>query len=181
MINLFRMDIRRLFRNRSFYIMLGVTAVWIVGMILLLSMVSDPEIMETIQSDSAEIDLQESTAFRTMPQLEFTYECLSNGFLLVMTGIGMTLFVNSDFSSGYIKNICFARPKRRDYVLSKILLTGVYSGILTILGILICQICPILFGMHLTAAPVIALLQYMFWLWLPPIGPLVLWSLFWFF
>ena len=167
MFNLFRMDIRRLFRNRSFYIMLGVTAVWIVGMILLLSMVSDPEIMETIQSDSAEIDLQESTAFRTMPQLEFTYECLSNGFLLVMTGIGMTLFVNSDFSSGYIKNICFARPKRRDYVLSKILLTGVYSCILTILGILICQICPILFGMHLTAAPVIALLQYMFWLWLP--------------
>ena len=45
MFNLFRMDIRRLFRNRSFYIMLGVTAVLIVGMILLLSMVSDPEIM----------------------------------------------------------------------------------------------------------------------------------------
>ena len=170
MFNLVRMDIRRLFRNRGFYIMLGMTAALIAGMILLLSMVSDPEAMDAMQAKGAdidEIDRQETAAIRTMPQMEFTYECLSSGFLLVMTGIGITLFVNSDFSSGCIKNICFARPNRRDYVFSKILLTGIYSGILTILGVLITLICPVLVGMRLEAASVIALLQYTFWLWLP--------------
>lgn len=170
MINLFRMDIRRLFRNRGFYIMLGVTAVLIAGMILLLSMVSDPEAMDRMQSkgaDISEIDRQEAAAIRTMPQLDFTYECLSSGFLLVLTGIGVTLFVNGDFSNGYIKNICFARPNRRDYVFSKILLTGIYSGVLTILGVLVTLICPALVGLHLAASPVIALLHYTFWLWLP--------------
>ena len=169
MFNLFRMDIRRLFRSRDFYIMLGVTAALIAGTILLLSIVSDSEVMDTMQSKGAdidEIDRQETAAIRTMPQLEFTYECLSSGFLMVMTGIGMTIFINGDFSSGCIKNICFARPNRRDYVFSKILLTGISSGILTVLGVLVTLICPVLCGMHLTAAPVAALLQYTFWLWL---------------
>ena len=170
MFNLVRMDIRRLFRSRGFYIMLGVTVALIAGVILLLSVVSDPKAMDAMQAKGAdidEIDRQESAAIRTMPQLEFTYECLGSGFLLVITGIGVTLFVNGDFSSGCIKNICFARPNRRDYVFSKILLTGIYSGILTVLGVLITLICPVLFGMRLTAAPVTALLQYTFWLWLP--------------
>ena len=33
-----------------------------------------------------------------MSQLDLMHETLGSGFLLVMTGIGMTLFVNGDFS-----------------------------------------------------------------------------------
>ena len=102
-----------------------------------------------------------------MTQLEFASECLESGFLLVMIGIGMTLFVHGDFSSGYIKNICFARPRRWEYVLSKILTAGVYSGILTILSVLFSLVFPFLFGLHPEANPVGSILQYAFWMWLP--------------
>ena len=87
--------------------------------------------------------------------------------LLLLAGIGVTLFVHGDFSSGYVKNICFARPRRWEYVLSKLLLTGVYSGIVTVLGLLLSLASPLLFGIRLDASPIAGILQYAFWLWLP--------------
>ena len=102
-----------------------------------------------------------------MTQLSFIHECLGSGFLLMMTCIGVTLFVNGDFSSGYVKNICFARPCRREYVTSKVLLAGVYSAAVVILGVLISLVCPILLGLHLMSSPMGSVLQYVFWLWLP--------------
>ena len=169
MFNLLRMDLRRLFKLRSFYIILGVTAALLLAVILLAAMVSDPSTLDKIQSQGAEIDefdRQMSEEIRNMTQLEFIDECIGSGSLLVMVGLGMTLFVYGDFSSGYIKNICFTRPRRWGYVLSKILLAGVYSGGLTILSILISLICPLLFGLHPLASPVVRILEYAFWNWL---------------
>ena len=102
-----------------------------------------------------------------MTQLSFIYECLGSGFLLMMTCIGVTLFVNGDFSSGYVKNICYARPRRREYVLSKVLMAGIYSGILVAAAILTTAVCPVLFGLRLGSSPIARILQYAFWLWLP--------------
>ncbi len=170
MFNLLKMDVRRLFKSRGFYILLGVTATIILAMILLVAKVSDLETLDTMQSQGIEIvaaDRQQAKEIRNMSQLDIIYECFSSGILLMMIGIGVTLFVNSDFSSGYIKNICFVLPRRQDYVLSKLLLTGVYSGILTILGVLVSLVSPFLFGLRPAASPVVGILQYAFWLWLP--------------
>lgn len=171
MFNLLRMDLRRLFKTRSFYIVLAVTAGLLVLMIATISAVSDQEKLDALQdtgmvvtSGSSE-DLQEQ--LRGMTRLDFVYECLGSGFLLVLACIGVTLFVNGDFSSGYIKNICFARPRRWEYILSKVLVGGVYSGAVTVLGVLVSLACPIPIGLHLTASPMAGILQYTFWLWLP--------------
>jgi len=170
MANLFRMDFRRLFRSRSFYIVLAVAVGLTLMVILLSATMSDPEFLDSMEANGAEVseyDRQEGAAIREMSQLELTYECLNSGFLLLMGGIGMTLFVHSDFSSGYIKNICFARPRRRDYVFSKILIAGVYSAMLVIVGVLTSIVGPILFRMYPVGNSLLAIFQYAFWLWLP--------------
>ena len=130
MFDLLRMDLRRLFRTRSFYIILGAMAALLLAVALLAAIVSDQKTLDAIQSQGAEItltDRQEAVRIRDMTQLEFLDECIGSGSLMVLAGLGVTLFVNADLSSGYIKNICFARPRRWEYVLSKILLAGVYS------------------------------------------------------
>lgn len=170
MFNLLRMDLRRLFRTRSFYIVLIAAMTLILLVTLLAATMANPEFLDGMESQGAEIseyDRQMSEAIHRMTQLEFVSECLESGFLLVMTGIGMTLFVCGDFSSGYIKNICFSRPRRWEYVLSKVLTAGVYSGILTILSVLFSLVSPFPFGLHPAASPVGSILQYAFWMWLP--------------
>lgn len=170
MFNLVKTDIRRLFRSRSFYIILTVTAVLILALVALVATMTDQRVLNAIESQGEEIDQSEyemREEFNRMGQLNFAHECLGSGFLLLMTGIGMTLFVHSDFSSGFVKNLCFARPRRWEYILSKVLAAGVYSGVITILGVFLALVSPGLFGFHLAASPIGHMLRYMFWLWLP--------------
>ena len=170
MFNMLCMDLRRLFRSRSFYIILGVTAALILLVVLLTAVVSDPETLDDMHASGAEIeeiDRRISEEIRSMTQLDLTHETLGSGFLLVMIGIGVTLFVNSDFSSGFVKNICYAQPRRTGYVLSKTLTAGVYSGVITTLGTVLVLLSPYLYGMHPLPTPVPDILQYMFWMWLP--------------
>ncbi len=170
MFNLVKMDIRRLFKSRNFYIMLAVTAGLLMMLVCLVAMVADPENMDALQAQGAEIteeDLEMSQQIHNMSSLDFIHECLSSGFLLIITGIGMSIQVSGDFSSGYIKNICFARPRRRDYVISKILLAGVYSAAITVAGVVFALASSFLFGLHPTASPILSMLQYTFWRWLP--------------
>ena len=79
----------------------------------------------------------------------------------------MTLFVNGDFSSGFIKNICRINPRRRDYVLSKVALAGIYSGIITVLSALLMLLFPVLIHMYPASASLLEILRYALWMWLP--------------
>ena len=109
MFNMLRMDLRRLFKSRSFSIILGVTAVLLMMVTVMAYAIADPEMMDAMEAQGAEIiesDRMMSEYIQNMSQLDLMHETLGSGFLLVMTGIGMTLFVNGDFSSGFIKNIC---------------------------------------------------------------------------
>ena len=170
MFNMLRMDLRRLFKSRSFKIILLVTAALILMVSLLTAVVSDPEALDDMGAHGAEIDeidRKMSEEIRNMTQLDLAHETLGGGFLLIIVGIGVTLFASHDFSSGFVKNICCAQPRRAIYVLSKVLTAGVYSGILTILGITLVLLAPHLYGMHLLPSTIFDILQYTFWMWLP--------------
>lgn len=170
MFNMLRMDLRRLFRGRSFRVILLVTAVLILMVSFMTAIVSDPETLDYMVVHGAEIDeidRRMSEEIRSMTQLDLAHETLGSGFLLIIVGIGVTLFVNGDFSSGFIKNTCCVQPRRGSYVLSKMLTAGVYSGAVTLLGIVLILLAPHLFGMHLVPNTIFDILQYMFWMWLP--------------
>ncbi|MCI8303137.1 MAG: hypothetical protein HFF52_00765 [Lawsonibacter sp.] len=170
MFNMLRMDLRRLLKSRSFKVILLVTAGMVLMVSLMTALVSDPENLEDMAARGAEIeeiDRQMSEEIRNMTQLNLAHETLGGGFLLIIVGIGVTLFVHGDFSSGFVKNICCAQPRRSGYVLSKVLIAGVYSGIITLLGILLILLAPYLFGMHPVPNTIPDILQYMLWMWLP--------------
>ena len=170
MFNMLRMDLRRLFKSRSFYIILSVTAVLLIMVTVMAYAVADPETMDAMEAQGAEItesDRMMSEYIQNMSQLDLMHETLGSGFLLVMTGIGMTLFVNGDFSSGFIKNICCINPRRRDYVLSKIALAGIYSGIITVLSVLLMLLFPVLIRMYPAPDSFSQILRYVLWMWLP--------------
>ena len=170
MFNLLRMDLQRLFKSRSFYIVLGITALLLILVTVMARSLSDPETLAAMEEQGAEIDESDrmmSEYIQNMSQLDFMHESLGSGFLLVMTGIGMTLFVNGDFSSGFIKNICRINPRRRDYVLSKAALAGVYSGIITVLSVLLMLLFPVLIHMYPAQDSISQIWRYILWMWLP--------------
>ncbi|MCI8678281.1 MAG: ABC transporter permease subunit [Lawsonibacter sp.] len=170
MFNMLRMDLRRLFKSRSFYIVLGITALLLILVTVMARSLSDPETLAAMEEQGAEIDESDrmmSEYIQNMSQLDFMHESLGSGFLLVMTGIGMTLFVNGDFSSGFIKNICCVNPRRRDYVLSKVALAGIYSGIITVLSVLLILLSPVLIHMYPVPDSISQIWRYTLWMWLP--------------
>lgn len=171
MFNLLRMDLRRLFRTRSFYIMLGVTAAFLMMTVAIVSVAMDQAKLDALESIGLVVTGGDSEDMMEllygMNQLDFLHECLGSGFLLALACIGVTLFVNGDFSSGCVKNICFARPRRLEYVLSKILIAGLYTAAITILGVLVSLVCPIFMGLHLETSSFAEILQYAFWMWPP--------------
>ena len=170
MFNILRMDLRRLFKSRSFYMILGITALLLIMVTVMARSLSDPETLAAMEEQGAEIDESDrmmSEYIQNMSQLDLMHETLGSGFLLVMTGIGMTLFVNGDFSNGFIKNICCIVPRRRDYVCSKIVLAGIYSGIITVLSVLLMLLSPVLIHMYPAPDSISQILRYVLWMWLP--------------
>lgn len=170
MFNMLRMALRRLFKSRSFYVILGITAVLLIVVTVMAHAIADPETMDAMEEQGAEItesDRMMSEYIQNMSQLDLMHETLGSGFLLVMTGIGMTLFVNGDFSSGFIKNTCCINPRRRDYVLSKIVLAGIYSGIITVLSVFLMLLSPLLIHMYPVPDSISQILRYVLWMWLP--------------
>ena len=170
MFNMLCMDLRRLFRTRSFYIILGVAAGLILMVALMTAVISAPETLDGMGVHGAEIDeidRQMSEEIRNMAQLDLACETLGGGFLLIIVGIGVTLFASGDFTSGFVKNICCVQPRRICYVLSKALAAGVYSGIITLLGTLLILLAPYLYGMRPVPNTIPDILRYTFWMWLP--------------
>lgn len=89
MFNMLRMDLRRLFRTRSFYVILGITAVLLILVTAMAHAIADPETMDAMEEQGAEItesDRMMSEYIQKMSQLEFMHEAVGSGFLLVMTG-----------------------------------------------------------------------------------------------
>ena len=86
MFNLLRMDLRRLFRTRSFYIMLGVTAAFLMMTVAIVSVAMDQAKLDALESTGLVVtggdseDMME--LLHGMNQLDFLHECLGSGFLL---------------------------------------------------------------------------------------------------
>lgn len=170
MFNLLRMDLRRLFKNRSFYITLCVMAIMIVLVNLMALTMSDPEFLDAMEAGGAEIseyDRQEGELIRNFSQLQLADECFNNGFLLLVTGISVAIFISQDFTSGFMKNIGVIQPGRRKYVAEKGLLIGLHSGIVTVLAVSLALLSPLLMGFAPRTDSLPDILQYTFFLWLP--------------
>lgn len=77
MFNLLCMDLRRLFKSRSFYMILGVTAVLLIMVTVMAYAIADPEMMDAMEAQGAEItesDRIMSEYIQSMSQLDLMHE-----------------------------------------------------------------------------------------------------------
>ena len=59
---------------------------------------------------------------------------------------------------------------RRDYVLSKFALSGIYSGIITLLSVLVMLLSPVVIHMYPVPDSISQILRYTLWMWLPKVS-----------
>lgn len=123
MLNLLRMDLRRMFRGKAAYVCLGILVFTTVFTYTLMYVIQDPGMREflikhgmTITATSGNI--KESLNSTSLVEL-FHQTNVSGGLLPVISGTVAALFICTDFDSGFIKNIRSVHENKWDYILSK--------------------------------------------------------------
>lgn len=121
------MDFRRLFTTPLFYIMIGASAVIPILILVMTSMMdgmvtTDPQtgattVMEGFKNVWQIIGLVSGDS-SAMMSMDITSMCNIN-MMFFFVAVFVCVFVASDFSSGYAKNLFTVRASKIDYVVSK--------------------------------------------------------------
>ena len=153
MLNLFKMDMRRLFRGKTLYIMMIVlTSIVLSSVILSDSSANLSELLGGMQIDD--------------PEMAFIGGTMGVGAIYGLIGIIAMLFICNDYSSGFAKNIFSVHTNKRDYIISKLLIMMVACGILIGLFVLETVVCAAILGRSLTVDSVFGTVMFLFQKWL---------------
>lgn len=164
MLNLLRMDLRRLHSGRMLYWMPLVTLGLLAFTYVLVAVVADPQTLAAVQAQGGEVtaeDYAEAAGMINMTMLEFLQKSLfDGGFWLTVVGFCAGLFAIGDHTGGYAKNIFSLTANRRWYVAARavsMLALVTVTVVCTTLAALLAQPFTIFRGQGGTAAD---------WLWL---------------
>lgn len=144
--SMLRVDFRRMFRSRLFYILVACSLLVPVVMTVMLTMMDG---QESVHQQTGEITVMEGPesvweSIGTLPSDEAPSEDAAGGAaamgdmdVMAMCNINMAfmgvcvfvcLFISDDFRSGYSKNLFTVRARKADYVVSKTLAGFVCGG-----------------------------------------------------
>ena len=130
-----RVDFRRMFRSKLFYIMIACALLVPIVMTVMLTMMDG---QESTNPQTGEVTIMEGPesvweSIGTLPSDEPVSEdaaAMGNMDVMAMCNINMAfmgvcvfvcLFISDDFRSGYAKNLFTVRSKKSEYVVSKTL------------------------------------------------------------
>lgn len=116
MLNLFRMDLRRLFRGKSFYLL-------ILGLAVMIGTFAMTGAAGANTSIAALIGPVASGGGDMMSAM------MGISMVLIFASLILTIFIGSDYSTGFAKNIFTVHAKKWDYILSKLLISIIVSAI----------------------------------------------------
>ncbi len=133
MLNMLRMDLRRMARTKMFYIAFGVMAAGVILTVVLLHVVTDPDARAAAMRMGMVFTDEDGAVINDIVQMTFMEALCSTvytgGILFIALYIVSVLFVCSDFSSGFAKNIFSVQGGRWIYFVSKVLCMAVVCGI----------------------------------------------------
>ncbi len=139
--SMLRVDLRRMFRSRVFYIIIACALLVPIVMTVMLTMMDG---QESVNQQTGEITIMEGpeSAWQSIGTLPTEDGAAMGGMdVMAMCNINMAfmgvavfvcLFISDDFRSGYSKNLFTVRSKKVDYVISKIF-SGFVCGALMII------------------------------------------------
>lgn len=154
MLNMLRMDLRRMFRSRMFYIAFLCLTAGILIMIIMLHTITDPELREQAIDAGMKFTTTNDSDFDEIRQMSET-EALcstiySGGFFFVALYVVAVLFICSDFSSGFAKNIFSYNGGRWRYFAGKMVCMSMVCAVWIAGSMLvfrvICRICGMYFA-----------------------------------
>ena len=119
MLNLFRMEVYKIFREKSIYI----TAAAILGVIFIalatMKVITSPDLLHSAMESGMDItaeDLQDAQAFQNSTQVDFLGSLLFSGGLMVcLMAIVSAIFVCDDFTTGFGKIFFLLSQKKLVY------------------------------------------------------------------
>ena len=125
MFEIFRMDIRRMYKDKKFYSIL----IFIFVAVLLFRLICAPSAVPFLNmlTGDVESNLSSIGELARMPQLEFLQTIMHSGFLSLLCCVYMGLFVCADFECGFYKHIFSIHAKESHYIMSKLMLSAILS------------------------------------------------------
>ena len=140
--SMLKVDFRRMFKSKLFYILIACALVLPIIMTVMMSMMDG---QESVNQQTGEITIMEGpeNAWQNIGTLPG--EPLGGDEIFMMCNINMAfmgvavfvcLFISDDFRSGYAKNLFTVRAKRGEYVVSKTI-SGFICGALMLIAYLI--------------------------------------------
>ena len=141
--SMLRVDFKRMFKSRTFYIIIACALLMPVLMTVMMAMVDGSVSVDPQTGVESVMQGPENTwqNIGTLPG----GEAMGGGDVFMMCNINMAfmgvaaficLFISDDFRSGYAKNLFTVRAKKSDYVISKTL-AGFVCGALMLVAYLI--------------------------------------------
>ncbi len=138
--SMLKVDFRRMFTTRLFYIMMGICLVMPILILVMTTMMDgsvsvDPQTgVETVMEgfDNTWQIIGTVSGASASAGMSMTSMCNIN-LLYFFAAVLVCLFVSEDFKSGYAKNLFTVRSKKSDYVISKTLV-GFVCGVLMLLA-----------------------------------------------
>ena len=123
--SMLKVDFRRMFKSKLFYILIACALVMPILMTVMMSMMDG---QESVNQQTGEITIMQGpeNAWQNIGTLPS--EALGGSEIFMMCNINMAfmgvavfvcLFISDDFRSGYAKNLFTVRSKRGEYVISK--------------------------------------------------------------
>lgn len=141
---LLRMDLRRLFHGKAFYIMIGIAV--FIPVMMLTQMSGSNDLMSFIGSSG-----ETTGAFGAD---------MSLSMLNVLTGILLTVYISREYRTGFIKNIITAHANKYDYILSKAVIALLCNVVFMAAYLLTLFILGGIMGVPTTIPSVLGLVLY---------------------
>ena len=138
--SMLKVDFRRMFKSRPFYILLACALVMPILMTIMMTMMDgnvsvDPQTgVETVihGPESAWQSIGTLPGAEAMGGMDVMAMCNIN-MMFMGVAVFICLFISEDFRSGYAKNLFTVRAKKGDYVISKTIAGFVCGGLMLIL------------------------------------------------
>ena len=140
--SMLKVDFRRMFKSKLFYILIACALVMPILMTVMMSMMDG---QESVNQQTGEVTIMEGpeNAWQNIGTLpgeplggdEIFMMCNIN-MMFMAVAVFVCLFISDDFRSGYAKNLFTIRAKRGEYVVSKTL-SGFICGALMLIAYLV--------------------------------------------
>lgn len=128
--NLFRMDLYRMLRSKGFYICLSILGFYIAISFFLIFSIGNPSMREKIESIGIHFTVTNEDAavqaLASSSMLEVFYQSsgIRGGMFACIIGILASIFICTEYESGFVKNVFLLCENKWNYILSKQLILG---------------------------------------------------------